>query len=628
MVCKCCGVEAPTKYVEFYQNIGALFVRYHRQVKGNLCKSCISKYFWRFTLINLTLGWWGAISFVLTPFLILNNLVRYLGTLKSKSVAVNAQIGNKQKINSIGESQISEFSQSSYLNLASSKSLVCERDRIWVSTKDDRPILLQELEPSGDSSIEELIKHLGCANNSEFRCRAAELLGQRGSTATLAISALLIACVDVDATVRKVALNALESIDPGWSQNSEVQKSFPKLTDEFKHSYCFKKAYSEDVSEAAYKLLQQIGKPAVPFLANLIVEEEEKIEYKIRAIWILRDIGSDARDAVPKLIQALKSKASQLRIAAAEALANFGAVAKDAIPELITGLGDRNEDVRKAMVECLIATEPKMPDLLTLLANSNLKVREAVTDALMQIGSQALPDLTGIVSQWCTELKTGIDNVEQYQKNTVVALQVMGKLGSDASVAIPTIALALVDSNSSIKLAAVQALENIDRNWVSDPAVVKAILSFVSAESAISNLVVGLTDRNLEVRLAMVKCLARFGRTAKPAVPNLHALRTDINPEIRKAAADALKQIAPEPVSKEPHNSFFKPKPSESPQTPQTPSQSSNRLNFLKQDLLGLLQGDRQTCQRLIDSERKKNPLRSEEELYKTVIWQLERDRR
>lgn len=90
MICQCCGVEAPTKYVEFHQNIGALLVRFHRAIKGNLCKSCINKYFWKFTLINLTLGWWGTISFFLTPFFILNNLIRYLGTLKLPSAPIKA----------------------------------------------------------------------------------------------------------------------------------------------------------------------------------------------------------------------------------------------------------------------------------------------------------------------------------------------------------------------------------------------------------------------------------------------------------------------------------------------------------------------------------------------------------
>lgn len=218
-------------------------------------------------------------------------------------------------------------------------------------------------------------------------------------------------------------------------------------------------------------------------------------------------------------------------------------------------------------------------------------------------------------------------------------MQVMGKFGFDASVAVPTIALALVDSNLNIKLAAVRTLENIDHNWVSDPAVVEAIVSFTGTKAAISKLVVGLTDRNVEVRRAMVACLARFGSTAKPAVPNLQALLTDIEPKVRKAVADALKQIDPKPAStasqeqsasepREIFDSFLKPKSSVAPQTPHAPSKSSNQLHFLKQDLLRLLYGDRQACQRLIELERKKNPQSREDKLYENVICQLERDRR
>ena len=45
---------------------------------GNLCKSCIHKHFWKFTLVNLTLGWWGLHSLILNPIFLLNNLVRYM----------------------------------------------------------------------------------------------------------------------------------------------------------------------------------------------------------------------------------------------------------------------------------------------------------------------------------------------------------------------------------------------------------------------------------------------------------------------------------------------------------------------------------------------------------------------
>jgi HEAT repeat protein len=792
VVCKCCGVEAPTKYVEFYQCTGALFIRHQEQIRGNLCRSCIDRHFWRFTLTTLTLGWWEAISFFLTPLYIWNNLISYLGTLTLKSAAVNAQTRRKRK--NAGESQ--HLPQ----NLDLPKLPIRERDRFWFNTKDSRPNLPQETEPSGDSSIRELIQHLGCGNHTESRRRAAEILSQRGAAATPAISALLIACVDVDATVRETSLNALESIDPNWLRNLEVEKALPKLTEEFKHSYCFRKAYSEDVSKVAYKLLQQIGKPAVSFLADLIVEEEDKIEYQIHAIWVLRDIGLDATDAVPQLVQALRSRASQVRIAAAETLANFGSVAKDAIPELITGLADRDEDVRKAMVAGLVATEPAVPellalsadrnhhlhdiaiailikigpkttpalietvsqwciqpktrtthtqrsekiteaalhvmsefgsdassavptialalvdstpsiklaaarslesivsnwvsdpatvkaivsfagadaaipefiagladpneavrkamaaclavtesavpDLLPLLIDKNPDVREAVTDVLRQIDSRALPALTGIVSRWCNRAKVDVGNVEQFQKITEAVLQVMAEFGSQAADAVPTIALLLVDSSPTIKLAAVRALGNIDRDWMSDPSVAKAIIGFAGTEAAVSKLVVGFANREAMVRGAMVACLAQLGLTAKPAVPNLKKLiLTELDPEVHKAATEALMKIEPQPgatVSRKPPNRpqeeafnfdsflddlesrFKKAKSSKS----QPSSQSSNRLHCLQQELLKLLQGDSRACQRLIELERSKKLHSREDELYENVIRQLERDRK
>jgi hypothetical protein len=79
--CQACGLEAPTKYVAFYQNIGALILRFGKSLEGNLCKNCIHKYFWEYTLFTATLGWWGIITFILTPFFLLNNTIRYLGCL-------------------------------------------------------------------------------------------------------------------------------------------------------------------------------------------------------------------------------------------------------------------------------------------------------------------------------------------------------------------------------------------------------------------------------------------------------------------------------------------------------------------------------------------------------------------
>jgi len=80
MCCQSCGVEAPTRYVEFYQNIGAVVIRFSKSIKGNLCRNCISKHFWPLTLTTFFVGWLGIVSLIITPFILLNNIIRFLLT--------------------------------------------------------------------------------------------------------------------------------------------------------------------------------------------------------------------------------------------------------------------------------------------------------------------------------------------------------------------------------------------------------------------------------------------------------------------------------------------------------------------------------------------------------------------
>ncbi len=92
MICQSCGIEAPTKQVTFYQNIGALVVRFSQSVDGLLCKNCIHKNFWKMTLTTLVLGWWGIISLIVPPIFLLNNIFRYLFSLSMPPVPEQAVV--------------------------------------------------------------------------------------------------------------------------------------------------------------------------------------------------------------------------------------------------------------------------------------------------------------------------------------------------------------------------------------------------------------------------------------------------------------------------------------------------------------------------------------------------------
>jgi hypothetical protein len=96
-ICQGCGVEAETKNVAFRQNIGAVFVRFPSMVEGRFCKSCVNKYFLKMTATTFFVGWWGMISMVVTPFILINNIGTYLSCLGMTPVPEGA-IANKRVI--------------------------------------------------------------------------------------------------------------------------------------------------------------------------------------------------------------------------------------------------------------------------------------------------------------------------------------------------------------------------------------------------------------------------------------------------------------------------------------------------------------------------------------------------
>ena len=80
--CESCGKYGATKFVTLRQQIGALIVRFEKKVEGRLCKDCIAQYFWQFTPITALLGWWGVISFFVTPIYVITNIGTYIGSRK------------------------------------------------------------------------------------------------------------------------------------------------------------------------------------------------------------------------------------------------------------------------------------------------------------------------------------------------------------------------------------------------------------------------------------------------------------------------------------------------------------------------------------------------------------------
>ena len=74
-----------------------------------------------------------------------------------------------------------------------------------------------------------------------------------------------------------------------------------------------------------------------------------------KAAYAIGGMGSDARPAVPALIEALKDPEAAVRFPVCVALREIGPAAKDAVPALTQTLDDRNDDVaamaRKALIK-------------------------------------------------------------------------------------------------------------------------------------------------------------------------------------------------------------------------------------------------------------------------------------
>jgi len=91
-ICGECGALGPTKRFLFYESVGALVMRFHRSMNADLCKPCGHRFFWNFTGKTMLLGWWGVISFILSPLILINNTIQFARTLSMDAPPVHSSV--------------------------------------------------------------------------------------------------------------------------------------------------------------------------------------------------------------------------------------------------------------------------------------------------------------------------------------------------------------------------------------------------------------------------------------------------------------------------------------------------------------------------------------------------------
>lgn len=165
---------------------------------------------------------------------------------------------------------------------------------------------------------------------------------------------------DRDPRYRKEAIEALGCI-------AEVDRTMiPYLVEALQDK--------EVVVNAAFLALESLGKEAVPYLVQTLKTTTQT--HRLVILTTLRSIGADADAAVPALTELLAGRDEPERVMAASVLASIGPKAMQAVPSLINLLKEKEGMGRYIAAETLgeIGPEAKaaVPDLIELLKETEL----------------------------------------------------------------------------------------------------------------------------------------------------------------------------------------------------------------------------------------------------------------
>ncbi|WP_028975497.1 glycoside hydrolase [Spirochaeta cellobiosiphila] len=120
--------------------------------------------------------------------------------------------------------------------------------------------------------------------------------------------------------------------------------------------------------------------------SNSLIEKE-------KGIIAASNLGTQAKDSIPLLIDNLTNEEWVIRKASAKALANMGPQAIRALPQLIKALGDEEWQVRRPVAYAIASlgeeARPAIPALMDALNDEEWQVRKPVVLALGAIGKDA-----------------------------------------------------------------------------------------------------------------------------------------------------------------------------------------------------------------------------------------------
>jgi HEAT repeat protein len=202
--------------------------------------------------------------------------------------------------------------------------------------------------------------------------------------------------------------------------------------------------------------LGEIGpeaREAIPALMAILESPETRRERTaVLAAAALRRIDPESELSLKALLDILHHGSDDSEVMAAGALADFGPSAAPAVPHL-KGMLVNDDPLRTAAAARTLAAigpaaKSAVPDLVALLASKNLLVRVPVAEAAWKLGHipEAIPVLASAVS-----------------KGWYRAIEPLGHVGPEAAAAVPALKNAQHHRDWRVRLAATDALRQIER---------------------------------------------------------------------------------------------------------------------------------------------------------------------
>jgi HEAT repeat protein len=195
----------------------------------------------------------------------------------------------------------------------------------------------------GKDAVPDLIKLLKEDSDDLTRADAATALGEIGKDAREAVPALVEALRDRKDIVRLVVARAVGKM---YVADKQLKTVFEALAQSATHDP------SDQVRTSAVDTLATVGPEAVPALIQILTNDSEW-RPRARAAKGLRDLGKEAPEAAPALVEALGDQEVPVRIHAADALGTIEVKNEKVVNALEQALNDDNEYVRKTARESL-----------------------------------------------------------------------------------------------------------------------------------------------------------------------------------------------------------------------------------------------------------------------------------